>query len=68
MPQVECEVKEVELTNERGYPTEGVRAECSACGHATECYGTSDRSRRRALVMLREECPESEKNFYVEAA
>jgi hypothetical protein len=33
----------------------------------TESYGTSEASVRRCLVMLREECPRGERNFYVDA-
>jgi hypothetical protein len=46
---------------------EGVRATCTRCGHATESFGTSDRSVKRCLVLMREECPEGEENFYVSA-
>jgi hypothetical protein len=42
----------------------GLVATCSRCGHSVEVYGTSDASERAACVMLREECPRCEKNFY----
>ena len=45
---------------------EGVTATCSRCGHTTESYGTSDASISRCLVLLRDECPREENNFYVE--
>jgi hypothetical protein len=43
---------------------EGVCVTCSRCGHETESYGTSDSSVRRCMVLLREECPMGESNFY----
>jgi hypothetical protein len=67
MARVTCEVVEAELENEDGYPVDGIEVTCSRCGHRVECYGTSDRSERRALVMMREECPEELGNFYVAA-
>jgi hypothetical protein len=39
-------------------------AVCSRCGHATESFGTSDRSLLRCLAVMREECPLDERNFY----
>ena len=63
---VECVVSEVELENERGYTQSGVRAVCTNCGHTTESFGTGDASRKRCLVLMREECPLGECNFYVE--
>lgn len=44
----------------------GVCATCSECDHETESFGTSDRSIKRCLVLMREECPLGEENFYVE--
>jgi len=64
--KVECEVWETEVENDNGYPQEAVTATCSRCGHETTSYGTSDASRRRCLVLMREECPNDERNFYVE--
>jgi hypothetical protein len=56
----------IELENDTGRLIESVSATCSRCGHATESFGTSDSSIRRCLVLLREECPEGEDNFYVD--
>lgn len=64
MPKIECEIEECELENEKGYLIPGVEATCSKCGHTTQSFGTSSRSIKRCLVMMREECPEGEKNFY----
>ena len=63
---VHCSIEEVTLTNERGKQVPGVRCECLHCGHTTESFGTGDGSRKRCLVLMREECPDDEENFYVE--
>lgn len=63
MARVPCEVWEDE--NDDGQ--ECIRARCENCGHETESAGTSDRSVRRCLALMREGCPEKEENFYVEA-
>lgn len=67
--RVECEVEHVDiLKNEHSDETQpGVEATCSRCNHVTQCFGTEERSVKRALAMLREECPENESNFYVDA-
>lgn len=65
--RVECTIEHIELAGDnpsRGIPS--VRAVCSRCGHETESYGTGDGSVKRCLVLMREECPEDEENFYVE--
>lgn len=40
-------------------------ATCSRCGHQTESYGDGEASELRCLVLMREECPNGESNFYV---
>lgn len=66
MARVVCSIEETTLENDNGREVEGVVATCSKCDHCTESFGTSDASRRRCLVLMREECPEGEENFYVE--
>jgi len=66
MAKIECEIEEIEIENDHEIDVPGVRATCGECGHETESYGTGDASRKRCLVLLREECPEDGKNFYVE--
>lgn len=66
MAEVEAEIEETELENEDGRMQPAVQATCSDCGHVTQSFGTSDASRKRCLVMLREECPLNKRNFYVE--
>jgi hypothetical protein len=63
--RVECEVHEVELENDHGRLVAGVSVSCSRCDHETESFGTTERSVKRCLVLLREECPNGEDNFYV---
>lgn len=62
--RVNCTIEETELPGDYG-EVPSVRATCSRCGHQTESYGTSDVSIRRCLVLLREECPKDENNYYV---
>lgn len=62
--KVDCEVEETELEGENGRDIAGVCVTCSRCGHETESYGTGLASIRRCLVLLREECPNGESNFY----
>jgi len=64
--RVKCAVEEVELEDDYGGPVAGVCATCSRCNHEASAYGTGEASVKRALVMLREECPEGESNFYVD--
>ncbi len=63
-----CTVTETEITNDAGYEVESVCAECPRCGHVTESFGTSGASIRRCLVLLRDECPRGESNFYEDEA
>ncbi len=68
MARVEAVIDEVDLDNDDGYELlPGVMATCGRCGHTTESYGTGDASKRRCLALLREECPQGEINYYVEA-
>lgn len=65
--RVYCDVIETELENDNGYEIEATQAECRRCGHITESFGTSHASTRRCLALMREECPNNERNFYVES-
>jgi hypothetical protein len=65
MARVRCTVREVTVENDDGHEVDGVEVTCSRCDHATQSYGTGENSVRRCLVLLREECPEGEENFYV---
>jgi hypothetical protein len=63
--RIPCSVDEIELEGDYG-EVPSVCATCTRCGHSTESFGTSEASIRRCLVLLREECPNQESNFYVE--
>lgn len=67
MRRVECEIVEGDVEDEQGGPPRlGVSATCSRCEHVTQSYGVGEGSRKRCLVLMREECPEGETNFYVD--
>jgi len=62
--RVTATVEETDLPGEfRDVP--GLTVTCEYCGHSVEVYGTGDASAKRGAVMLREECPKGEHNFYV---
>ena len=67
MSKVEARVEEVDIESDD--PPHrliaGVEVTCTRCDHSTSSYGTGDNSIRRCLALLREECPEGERNFYV---
>lgn len=63
--RVTCTIDEIELEGDYG-EIPSVKATCSRCQHETESYGTSDSSIKRCLVLMREECPNKEFNFYTE--
>jgi hypothetical protein len=62
--RISCTVEEMELEGDYG-EVPSVCATCSRCGHTTESYGDSDASIRRCLVLMRQECPQGESNYYV---
>ncbi len=63
--RVSCSIEEISLETESGQEVDGVCVQCGRCGHEVESYGTSDKSVRRSLAVMREECLERENNFYV---
>jgi hypothetical protein len=65
MAVVECQIDYVELENDDGLQIDGVRAICERCEHETESFGTTSASVRRCLVLMREECPREEHNYYL---
>lgn len=64
MARVATSVEEIELDGESGGTVPSVSVTCMRCGHAEESYGTEDESIRRCAVLLRENCPRGERNFY----
>lgn len=63
--RMECEVEYAQLTNDEGREVPGVIVTCTGCDHSTESYGQSERSVRRCLALMRDECPEGQENYYV---
>lgn len=63
MARVTVEISETQLENESGREVDGVRAQCSQCGHTTESFGTGEGSRKRGLVLVRDQCPERKNAF-----
>lgn len=63
--RVECEIQECDIYTDGTRTIPGVYAKCSRCGHEAEpIHGTGEKSIRRALLALRDECPNGEDNFY----
>lgn len=57
-------VEEDEIEGDYG-SAPGIRVTCGRCGLEVEVLGQGEASVRRGCVMLREECPRAERNFYV---
>jgi len=67
MARIDVEIEETTLwSDDSGKEVPGVEATCDRCDHKTESFGTSSASRRRCLVLMREECPLNQENFYVD--
>jgi hypothetical protein len=64
--EVPVTIDEGEIEDDHGGLRPGIIAECTRCGHTTQSFGTSERSVGRCLALMREQCPEDEKNYYVE--
>ena len=65
--QVDVEVEEIEVTSNSGRIVDGVRVTCGRCSHEVEVCGRTEASVKRGCAMLRDECPNGERNFYVAA-
>jgi hypothetical protein len=65
MGRVTADAVETELENDFGTMTAGLEVTCAKCGHTVEVFGTHQQSAKRGGVMLSQECPEGENNFYV---
>lgn len=61
--RVLVEVTETELEGEHR-TIDGIEVICSRCQHRVEVFGTGERSIKRGCVMLREQCPQEEENYY----
>lgn len=64
MARISTQTAHVELDGDYG-TVEGVELTCDRCGHSEESFGTGDASLMRCALLLRENCPRGEKNFYV---
>jgi hypothetical protein len=62
--QVNVEIEEDEFDGDHA-AVAGLRVTCLRCGREVEVFGTDEQSAKRGAVMLREECPRGERNFYV---
>jgi DNA polymerase-3 subunit epsilon len=65
MASVDVEVDEIEVTANSGRIVDGVRVTCGRCSHSVEVCGRTEASVKRGCAMLRDECPNGERNFYV---
>lgn len=68
MAKIPCSIEMVEMENDDGIMVPGIIATCSKCDHVTESFGQTERSIKRCLVLMREECElgEGDQNFYVD--
>lgn len=62
--KITLDVFQTEVEGDSGYPVDGLELQCPQCGHSIEVSGTHDGSAKRGAVMMREECPREENNFY----
>ena len=65
-PSVVCAISHVTLTNAEGSKVPSIQAACAKCGHVEASFGRRENSLKRCLVMLSENCPRGERNFYAE--
>lgn len=61
--RVSIDVLEGELDGDYG-SVPGLIITCSRCRHSVEVFGTEESSLKRGAVMMRDECPFDEANFY----
>jgi DNA polymerase III epsilon subunit family exonuclease len=66
--KVLCSVDYTEIENERGHAVPGVIVTCGRCSHKTESFGQHEGSIKRCMILLKEGCPNGERNFYDEGA
>lgn len=64
MARVNCDVSFEDIQNESGRQVPGVVVTCGRCGHHVQSFGQGEGSIKRCMVLLKEECPNSERNFY----
>ena len=66
MARVIATIEEIFTLNvESSREIPSVMATCTRCEKTAESHGTGSASIRRCLVLLREECPRDESNYYI---
>ena len=66
MSTVKCEVEYTSGYDDNGIDHDCVKLTCERCGHQTMSWGDGPQSVNRCKALLKEQCTESESNFYVE--
>jgi len=62
---VACTIEYMTLEHEEsGRDIDSVQATCNRCDHVTQSYGDTPASVRRCLLLMRDECPKGEQNYY----
>jgi hypothetical protein len=61
--RVHVDIDHTDVEGESGQ-VEGLYLVCARCGHEVEVAGATGASARRGAIMLREQCPKGENNFY----
>jgi len=56
--------EETELLNDDCREVPALQATCRRCDHAVAVFGTSERSENYAFVLLHQQCPNHEHNYY----
>jgi len=62
--KVKCDIYQGRQEGDYGGEVGVTEARCERCDHQTESFGTDEPSVLRCLVLMREECPFGESNFY----
>ena len=66
MSKVKCSIEHSSDINDDGIEVPCIIATCQKCGHETQSFGDSEASIKKCLVLMRDECPKGESNFYVD--
>jgi hypothetical protein len=62
--RVRVEIDEEQLEGDYGNWIDGLCLRCTRCGHEVSVFGTASESAKAGAIMLRDECPNGETNFY----
>lgn len=62
--KVPCSKSRSQQMNEEGLLVDGVTVSCNRCGESKFSFGTTERSTKRCLALLSENCPKDQNNFY----